>query len=404
MNALRDRAAADVVVVGDGPAGSALAAALRARNVDVLLVGPNLEWRATYTTWIDDVDDAAVVRSADIWAHQLDAVRVRFEREMLVERPYGVIDNAALRRHLRLGVRHEERTIGSVGQIDARLVIDATGWPSQLTGSTRNGQADATPTAWQTAFGVVLSEPPSGPLAEPTMMDFSDAGASIVGREEVVTFAYSFPVVGGWLVEETVLAAEPAVPPDQLAPLLATRLGLSLDELLLRAVTTESVQIPMGTPIPIAAAAPSGLPPVVCFGATAGMVHPATGYSLASSLRAADRVAEAIQQVLDATSPTQHIDVASVRRAVWPTPSRRTRQLHDYGLDVLLRLDAAGVRSFFGTFFEMDTERWTGYLRIDTPPRRLAGIMTSMFRRASWRLRARLMTGNPLRLLRTLRP
>jgi threonine dehydrogenase-like Zn-dependent dehydrogenase len=51
----------DVGVIGDGPAGSALAQACRRLAIDVVLVGDDAPWTATYSTWVDDlVDDSGV--------------------------------------------------------------------------------------------------------------------------------------------------------------------------------------------------------------------------------------------------------------------------------------------------------------------------------------------------------
>jgi len=257
-------------------------------------------------------------------------------------------------------------------------------------------------TAWQTAFGVVLAEKPAGRLGEPTMMDFSDPGTSIIGRESVPTFAYSLPVSGGWLVEETVLSASPAVDPDALQDVLATRLGMTVTELLDAAVATERVRIPMGASPP----ASDDLGPIR-FGAAAGMIHPASGYSIGSALRGAGIVAEEIRMQLErcaALGDIEALDTDAIKSAVWSPAARRSRELHDYGHDVLLRLDRGGIQQFFDTFFDLPVETWSPYMRIDTPPGRLAGLMTKMFRRAPMRLRARLVTGDPRRFLRMLRP
>lgn len=395
---------ADVVVIGDGPAGSALAAALRRRDVEVTLVGPDATWEATYTTWVDDIDDLDLLAGAEPWAHQFDRIIVRFARAHVIDRAYGVIDNDALRAHLRAGVHHVVGIVAAETDVTARLVVDATGWPSKLAaeiGVTATRTSDAA--GWQTAFGVVLAGAPDGPLGQATMMDFSDPGIAIVGRESVPTFAYSLPVTGGWLVEETVLTASPPVDPDALRPLLAMRLGVTVDEMLEAAVSTEAVRIPMGVPPPDPRPDPheAGL---VRFGTAAGMVHPATGYSVASALRAADRVASAITSELERSSGGTPIDLDLIRRSVWTTSERRTRQLHDYGHDVLLGLDRAGVQRFFDAFFDLPTETWSRYLRIDTPPSRLAGVMAAMFTTAPWTLRARLLTGDPRRFVRMLRP
>ncbi|MGB3735874.1 MAG: lycopene cyclase family protein, partial [Ilumatobacter sp.] len=391
---------ADVVVIGDGPAGSALAASLRRLGVDVALVGPGEPWAATYTTWADDIEDLVLLDGAQLWAHRFDQITVRFDGTRVIDRPYGVVDNDSLRAHLQRDVRHVVGVIAPPGDVAARVVIDATGWPSKLLDSNGSNPEAA---GWQTAFGVVLAAPPSGPLGQPMMMDFSDPGAAIAGRDAVPTFAYSLPVAGGWLVEETVLTASPSVDPAALRPVLASRLGLTVDELLTAAVATETVRIPMGAPPPPANATGDVSGPVR-FGAAAGMIHPATGYSIGSALRSADRVAAAIGAALDGDPDGAAVDLGPIRDAVWDPAARRTRQLHDYGHDVLLRLDRVGVQQFFDTFFELPVETWSPYMRVDTPPARLAGVMAKMFAAAPWRLRARLVTGDPRRFVRLLRP
>lgn len=390
------RVSADVAVIGDGPAGSALAFALHRLGVDVVLIGPDEPWSATYSAWVDDIDDLGLIDGVDVWAYRFDHVRVRFGREREIERAYGVIDNEALRARLRAGIRHVTRTVGDAEAIDA-FVVDATGWPSKLASAAETRQP-----AFQTAFGVVFVRPPSGALGVPTMMDYSDPGETVEGRPGVPTFAYSLPVPGGWLVEETVLTASPAVDPDALQPVLAARLGLTVDELAGAAIATERVRIPMGAPPP-----PADDPGPVRFGAAAGMIHPATGYSVASSLRQAGGVAAAITTALDgANGPGRHrdeIDAGPVRKAVWNASARRTRQLHDYGHDVLLGLDREGLQRFFDAFFDLPVETWSPYLRTDTPPSRVARIMAKLFATAPMRLRVRLVAGDPRRLLRLIR-
>ncbi len=89
--------------------------------------------------------------------------------------------------------------------------------------------------------------------------------------------------------------------------------------------------------------------------------------------------------------------------AVWPVAARRTRVLHDYGLERLVRLDGDAVREFFDRFFELPTERWAGYLRIDEPPGSVSRTMLGLFRSSSWSTRRRLASGNPLALAGLLR-
>jgi lycopene beta-cyclase len=202
-------------------------------------------------------------------------------------------------------------------------------------------------------------------------------------------------MVDGWLVEETVLAARPSVEPLALLPRLAARLGRHPDTLLADAIRTEYVRIPLGGPLPDRASA------VVAFGAAAGYVHAATGYSVAASIRAAPRVADAAAAAL-ADGPGA-VDVRPLAEAVWPRSLRRTRVLHDYGLEVLLDLDDDGVRSFFDAFFELEQRDWTSYLRVDTPPAQVSAVMARLFRSSSWPTRRRLAGRNPLPLAQLLR-
>lgn len=402
---------ADVVVIGDGPAGSALAAACRCLGVDVVLVGGDDPWTATYATWIDDLAEVLPPGPDEVLGTQLDSVWVYVDEAIRVERAYGVFDNDVLRRRLRDGLEHvvdrvrvvqpadtggQRLTLGSGAELAARLVVDATGWPSSFA----RRIDDAAP-AWQTALGVVLAEPPAGDLGQPTLMDFravrpsgGGQGRSSVGPGGVTTFCYSLPVADGWLVEETVLAARPAVEPIALLPRLAARLGRHPDDVLAAAVRTEYVRIPMG------GARPALDQSVVAFGAAAGYVHAATGFSVASSMRAAPRVAAAVAAELDGPGP----DPRAVAEAVWPTAFRRTRILHDYGLELLLRLDDDEIREFFGAFFRLPVEQIRGYMRIDTPPKEVAAVMTRLFRSVSWPMRRRLASGNPASFAGLLRP
>jgi lycopene beta-cyclase len=369
-----------VVVVGDGPAGSVLARACVDLGVDVVLVGELEEWSQTLCCFVDEVDAIERVTFERVdptiaaWGH----------RPHLIDRAYGVVDNAETRRRMQDGVavrRARAVTMGSIGggpcvvrladgdEIECLLAVDAT------------GGAGGTPAAWQTAFGVVFADLPPA-VRGPTFMDFRPPGGVDVGGG-VASFCYAVPVRDGWLVEETVLAARRPVPPESLRDRLADRLAVDRASLA-GAAHTERVRIPMGGPL----AAPQ--PGVVAFGAAAGFVHPATGYSVAASLRASGRVAAAIARLVG-----DDADVASVREAVWPRSARRTRALHDLGLDVMLALDPDLLRTFFDVFFDLPVELWSPYLRVDAEPSAVARTMRALFRAAPAPLRRQLVTAVP---------
>ena len=403
----------DVAVIGDGPAGSALARACRRQGIDVVLVGDDAPWTATYSTWADDlvddsglelvdVDAVVAIASAEVWAYGA--------RPHRLPRTYATLDNDRLRSALQDDVEHRRVRVDRVrvapdghrlelvdtSIIVARVVIDATGWPARFA----RHDSERAP-AWQTALGIVLPEPPPGDLGTPTFMDFRrvlgpDGTPSSVGPSGVTTFCYSLPVRDGWLVEETVLAARPAIEPIALLPRLAARLGRHPDSVLADAVRTEYVRIPLG------GSRPGPDQPIVAFGAAAGYVHAATGFSVAASIRAAPRVAAAIGLALE--SSPDIVDPAGIAEAVWTAPMRRTRVLHDFGLEVLLDLDDDEVRAFFDAFFELSVVDWSAYLRVDTPPGEVSAVMARLFRSSSWQLRRRLAGRNPASLARMLRP
>jgi lycopene beta-cyclase len=335
----------------------------------VTVVGHGRPWTATYGTWRDDVPDLP----ASCFATTSPAVVVHGHRRHVVERSYSIFDNGALWAHLAAGVdlrkahvvriRHMpwgSRLLTSAGDVDARLVIDAAG-------RTTTASSEA-----QSAFGLIVPAPPPGVEAElPTLMDLRPAG-----RAGPPSFLYAVPRADGWLVEETVLAARPPIAPEALAASLAARVGPPAGD------RVERVSIALG------GALPSRRDPVPRFGAAAGYAHPATGFSVAASLRAAPRVAAAIATACHGTGRP---DARPVHDAVWPSSLRRTRRLHAYGLEVLVRLDQDDLATFFDAFFDLPVEVWAPYLRIDAAPRQVTRTMTAVLRRLPRGLRRRLL-------------
>jgi len=406
----------DVAVIGDGPAGSALAAACTALHLDTVLVGPDDAWTNTYASWVDDL--AGMEDQHLLAARVMPSMDVHADRSATLERSYALLDNGGLRRRLRDGVDHLAGSVTDVTpwaaagssrhlvtcsdgtRLESAVVVDTTGWPATFAERLTAGP----PPAWQTAMGVVLAEPPEGDLGRPTFMDFRPVGSvrqggeSSIGPAGVATFCYCLPVADGWLVEETVLASRPPVEPIALLPRLAARLGRHPDGVLADAVRTEYVRIPMG------GRRPRPDQPIVAFGAAAGYVHPATGFSVAASLRAAPRVAVAIADAVSGAGLHRAVETAPIAEAVWPVRMRRTRLLHDYGLEMMLKLEPVEVREFFGAFFSLDDDVWSDYLRLDSSPVDVSRVMAELFGVVSWPMRRRLVSANPLVFAKLLRP
>ena len=387
----------DVAIIGAGPAGLAVARSLADRGVDCVVIAPPRTWHATYGAWRDDVDKCELgAPIATVARGQWSTVRVVGRREHRVARPYVVFDNDALRASLAANLSIVGSSVVSVEHsldastvriedgtsLVARLVIDATGNGDFLA---RIGRAIGA----QTAYGLVVSDTPQELSnrfgIEPdvfTLMDWSTPPTFL--------YAARFPDTR-LLIEETSLYAEPPHEIDDLRRRLSARLG---DDLTTAAVAVERVNIAMGAPLP------SRSTRVVGFGAAAGFVHPVTGYSVAASLRAAPRVADALAAALAARRFGAELS-QTAWQAVWPSRLVQTRRWHDVGLAALRAMPAATIPSFFDAFFELPTELGAAYLRVDSDPRAVRAAMLGVFRRVDNATRLRLMS-SPASLLRAL--
>lgn len=400
---------ADVVVVGAGPAGWAMASALGRVGVSAMVVAsdPSQRWPATYGMWVDEFPSWIADGGGgfgSVFGHEWPEVRVAGTVETRLPRRYGRLDNDALRRALGSvntfaasvrGATHHawgSRVHTSAGNLETRQVIDATGAAGVLTVPR---PADAA----QVAYGLVV---PSGALPEAwrtggacTLMDWRPVGSDVPDGPGDATFLYVLDDGQRALVEETSLVRRPPRTPDELRVRLARRLGADLTS---DALDVEVVHIPMAS----GRRRHQRHDRVVAFGASAGYVHPATGYSVTASLRSAPRVAAAVASTL-AMDDRQRA-AALVADAVWPVAQRRVRALHDVGLAALERLDGEGLRRFFDAFFELPTEQWSAYLQVHAEPGAITQTMTGVFRRLPWRYRRVLMSARPAGLLAALVP
>jgi lycopene beta-cyclase len=374
----------DVAVAGAGPAAWATAAACADAGLSVALVAPepHQPWRQVFGAWIDDVPSMVP------WRHRWDEVRVVGTREHTVARAYGLIDNDALASALRrdsvavvegrvVGFGHQ--SLGSAvmlsdGRIvEARLAVDATGAGTTTTVHRARAAMRRDP-AWQSAYGVAARfERPPVPSGTCTLMDWSGPYG---------TFLYAMDLGDGTtFVEETELAARPMRGVDQLAALLDERLGGAVAGAQVQ--WTETVQIPMDLPVPAAGRA-------AAMGAAAAMVHPATGYSVARSLRAAPVLAAAVADALRVRRVSTPELAAVAWRAVWPSPWRRSHRMYASGLRAVMAMDPPERRRFFDAFFELPVDLWAPFMRGEQTPGQVAACAWELFRSAPTDVRRRL--------------
>lgn len=357
---------ADVLVAGAGPAGWALAHACAGRGLRTAIVAPRplRPWWQTFGVWADECGPAVPRTVSDAIAFG--------RREHRLDRRYAILDNAATLRHLssapvtvldgRVVARHDG-PLGSTVElasgrpVAAALVIDATG--------ARRGAAE------QTAVGGYVSPAAAAALVPPGKAVFMD------WRGGDGTFLYAVPVGDRVLVEETSLAARPGVAHSVLRAALRARLdrhGITLDP----ALGEERVRFPLDAP---RAAGPA-------FGAAAGLIHPATGYSVGPALALAPVVADAIADALP------HGPIAArraVRHAVWPQSARLIHALRRRGLHALLRMPPQRLPDFFDAFFALPEPLRRAYLSGRTDVAGTTVAMMTLFRHAPWSVRRHLI-------------
>jgi lycopene beta-cyclase len=345
----------DVLIAGAGPAGWALAAHCARLGLDTTIVAPHplRPWRATYGLWGDELG----MLPPDVTAAEPVVVRAFTNKPHIIGRRYAILSNERLLAALSKSVttvtgKVVRTTPESVDLLDgrtlrAKTVVNAMG--------SRGGTAE------QTAFGIIVPEKIAEPIVAPGEAIFMD------WRSAHNTFLYAMPLgEGRVLLEETSLARRPALDFTTLRQALAERLephGIAID-----GPEVERVRFPLDVPRP-------KHNKVMPFGAAAGFVHPAAGYSVGEAFLLAPSIAAAIAAGEDPW------------RALWPARARLVHRLRLWGLEALLSLSALETRQFFELFFDLPPDAQRGYLSGRDDPGATAAAMLSIFRRASGRLR-----------------
>lgn len=389
-----------VLIAGAGPAGLALAVTLARSGLQVRCfdVRADARWTNNYGIWAEDArwfGDAG--RQGLQW--ERPAIIGADGRHYVVPSTYHMLPNAMLQEQWqaelqRLGGSLQGRTIMQVasksnGAVEcalddgssetADLFIDATGGTSAWVKRERS-PSPGYQTAWGTTIrGSASDLPIQG--ADMALMDFRPASAETPASPP--TFVYAMPVgPDSIFVEETVLVADPLVQPESLRNRLRERLrtwGLhERDEL-----HHERCVIAMGQSLPTTAQAH------LAWGAAAGMVHPASGYSIGHTVRWAHQAAPAIAELVHTAMSAQRRQEL-LWQQVWPRERRRAWRLYRFGRDVLLQMNSAELGEFFLNFFACDAERALRFMRFDLTDRQLAELMLDFYRAVPGSIRWRL--------------
>ncbi|MFE5285877.1 lycopene cyclase family protein [Nocardia sp. NPDC056611] len=359
----------DLLICGAGPAGRALAHRALAHGLTVTVVDPHprRRWTATYAAWADElpewVADAAV-------ATRIERPVAWTTRRIEIDRSYIVFDTAALQDSLDIaGARLIQDSVTAIDSA-ARHRHDGLELPSVRLSSGHTlpagrvidarGISRSPALAEQTAYGVITDRA-RYPDTDTLFMDWRDDNGA--APTEPRSFLYAVPLENDRiLLEETCLAGRPALGQPTLEARLTHRLrsrGITLTG----AETIERVRFPVH----------GGKPNRSMFGAAGAFTHPATGYSVATSLRLADTVLAG--------------------ESVWTASARAVHLLRRAGLRAVLALPPAELPLFFDAFFALPISAQRAYLSGRDDLRGTATAMASLFAALPWRLRRVLAAG-----------
>lgn len=386
------------LVAGAGPAGMLLAAACAQAGLRVLVLDPDpaRAWVNQYGGWASDfqalgLQDALAAR----WPQAV--VHLDQGRQALLDEPYATLDNLRLQTLLRARIEAQGGVLlqGSVARwedlgahvrvcltdgrtFEAPVFIQAQGAPSRPDG----------PPECQLAYGV-LAELTQDPF-DADVAVWMDWRAPSQGWDDALarpSFLYALPMPHGRVfLEETFLnhalsSQDPSG--DEALALLERRLWRRLAQRGLKVAKVHHVErcrIPMDVPPP----APSR---ALAFGASAGMVHPATGFMVSAAAAAAPKVAQALSRALPEGGPAA---TAAAWEALWPQAQRQTWELYRFGAKALLDMDTPQVQAFFHAFFQLPPAQRRAYLSRSQTPKQLAQTMWDTFWRCPWGLRWKL--------------
>lgn len=373
----------DLVVIGCGPAGLALAAESAKLGLRVGLIGPDLPFTNNYGVWEDEFKDLGLEKCIE-HAWQDTVVYLGDSDPILIGRAYGrvsrhLLHEELLERCVKSGVSYLNSKVESIveganGQslvscehnivVPCRLATVASGAAS---GRLLQYEVGGPRVSVQTAYGVEV-EVETSPY-DPSLMVFMDYRDYIPKKinspeADYPTFLYAMPMSSNRIFfEETCLASKEAMPFD----LLKKKLMLRLETMGIRITKLFEEE---WSYIPVGGSLPNTEQKNLAFGAAASMVHPATGYSVVRSLSEAPKYASAIANIMrcshDKGKLPNQISTSNISmqawNTLWPQERKRQRAFFLFGLALIVQLDIEGTRTFFDTFFRLPRWMWWGFL------------------------------------------
>ncbi len=386
---------ADVLVLGAGPAALCIASELVQHGLDVQAIAsqsPEEPWPNTYGIWAEELES---LNMADLLEHRWTKTVSFFgsgqgdfgKLPTTHDFDYGLFDQKAFQKTLLKkceGLSWIIETVESIvfkegnTQVKcasgetfwARIVIDASGHKSSFVKRPYKELV-----AQQAAYGVVgkFSSPPVD-KEQFVLMDFRPDHLNQKQLSEPPSFLYAMDFGNDiYFVEETSLASAPPLSFKSLKERLDLRLshrGITIQEIL----HEEHCLFPMNLPLPYLDQ------PLLAFGGSASMVHPASGYMVGALLRRSPSLAKELAKLISINPKLDSYHLAKhAWKVLWTPELVQRHRLYQFGLERLMSFDEQLLRKFFATFFKLPTRHWYGFLANTLPLPKLVIVMLRLF-------------------------
>ena len=411
----------DVLVLGSGPGGRAMASLLGSDgSLDVLLADQNFdrEWAPNYGVWkdewqtiIDKFQSFGVEFEGGNCGKSIDrdwpvtdcyfggSFDIPLEQRTRLDRPYLRIDRNALRDSLSKNYRvvranhiseaigvniykptgslvHDETgtTIqlsskdGETIMVRTKIVVDTTGHETKLV--LKDARESYTHPGFQIAYGALVDVDESN-SPDPTRIGPYDKEAMTLFDYRTDHFEDDGEKVKA-TKDPTFMYAMPLKGNKIFfeETSLVARPAMSFQEckdrcfkrLEYHGIKAVKIYEEEFCYIPMGGALPMRDQRILGFAGAAAMVHPSTGYHLCRALMGATDAALAIKTELSSASPNVDRAVASAYHALWSPDNIRQRNFAVFGGEFLMKQDVVGLRGFFDGFFRLPLELWGGFL------------------------------------------
>ena len=389
--------------MGAGPAALCIASELIKQDLKVQAIAsnpPHQPWPNTYGIWAEELEALGMANLlGHRWSNTVsffgDGVDDNGNHETNHYFDYGLFDQEAFRKSLLekcKGLTWINETVESLQFVEGktqvrcssgkcfltRVVIDASGHGSKFVSRPFEQFV-----AQQAAYGIVgrFSSPPVQ-KEQFVLMDFRSDHLNEMEKRKPPSFLYAMDFGDDiYFVEETSLACAPPLSFELLKERLYQRMskrGIQIKEIM----HEEHCLFPMNLPLPYLSQ------PLLAFGGSASMVHPASGYMVGALLRRAPSLAKELADVIAIEPKLTSSELAKKGwNVLWTRELVQRHRLYQFGLQRLMSFDESLLRSFFTSFFKLPQKDWYGFLANTLPLPKLLIVMLKLFTLASWRVK-----------------